>query len=154
MQRAVVAAIAVVAVGVAAGAMALAIAGRGPAPTEDRAYPITEPYAHPAVDFAGDPAANIEALRIPAAVLDGMTTEALAWSVVDFPYFGDFTASSQINGGVDFLRPQCDALDALLERDDAAAAVREVRAALAADDAADDFAELKIMLLDEILAWL
>lgn len=155
MRRAAVVAIsAVVVVGVAAGATALAIAGRAPASTEDDRYPVTEPYTYPDVDFAGDPAANIEMLRIPADELGEMTTEALAWSVVDFPYFGNFLASSQVGGGVDFLRPQCDALDALLERDDAEAAVQAVRAAFAGGEVEDEFGELKVMLLDEILAWL
>ena len=106
------------------------------------------------MDYAGDPATNIELLRIPQDVLDEMTTEALAWSVVGFPYFGNFAASSQLGGGVDFLRPQCDALDALLERDDAAEAVQRVRAAFEDGAVTDEFPLMKLELLNQILAWL
>ena len=111
-------------------------------------------YDYPAVDFAGDPQANLELLRVPDDVLDEMSTQALVWSVLDFPYVGNAFASSQANGEVAFLAGQCDALAALLGRDDAAAAVDAVRAEYVegGDAGADELGELKTTLLDLIAA--
>lgn len=167
MRRpAVIAISAAVVVAVAAGATALALAGRDPAPADDGdaitepqpdstqpdEYAITEPYNYPDVDFhAEDTTSNIEMLRIPQETLDAMSTEALVWSVLDFPYFADFLASSEVGGGVAFLRVQSDALDALLEREDARPIVRQVREEFGDGEAEDEFAALKAMLLEEIL---
>lgn len=111
-------------------------------------------YDYPAVDLSADPAANIERLRVPADVLDAMSTEALVWSVLDFPYVGNALASSQSGGEVAFLAGQCDALAALLRRDDAADAVAAVRADYVdgADVDAGRFGELRTRLLDLVAA--
>ncbi len=113
-----------------------------------------EAYDYPAVDLADDPAANLERLRVPDGVLDAMSTEALVWSVLDFPYVGDAFASSQTDGEVAFLAERCDALAALLQRDDAAAAVDAVRAEYVdgGDADAGRFGELRTRLLDLIAA--
>lgn len=113
-----------------------------------------EAYDYPAVDVSDDPAANLELLRVPDDVLDDLSTEALVWSVLDFPYVGNAFASSQANGEVAFLAGQCDALAALLARDDAAAAVDAVRAEYVEGGGADadEFGELKVRLLDLVAA--
>lgn len=113
-----------------------------------------EAYDYPAVDVSDDPAANLELLRVPDDVLDDLSTEALVWSVLDFPYVGNAFASSQANGEVAFLAGQCDALAALLGRDDAAAAVDAVRAEYVEGGSADadEFGELKVRLLDLVAA--
>lgn len=109
-------------------------------------------YDYPAVDLAGDPAANIEQLRIPADALEGMSTAALVWSVLDFPYVGNAFASSQANGEVAFLATQCDALAALLGRGDAASAVDAVREAYADAGSAEQLDPLKARVLDLVAA--
>lgn len=113
-----------------------------------------EAYDYPAVDVSDDPAANLELLRVPDDVLDDLSSEALVWSVLDFPYVGNAFASSQANGEVAFLAGQCDALAALLGRDDAAAAVDAVRAEYVEGGSADadEFGELKVRLLDLVAA--
>lgn len=113
-----------------------------------------EAYDYPAVDFADDLRVNLERLGIPDEVLDAMSTEALVWSVLDFPYVGNAFASNQANGEVAFLATQCDALRALLGRADAAAAVDAVRSEYAEGGSADDdeSGELKLRLLDLVAA--
>ena len=87
-------------------------------------------------------------------MLDELSTEALVWSVLDFPYVGNAFASSQANGEVAFLAGQCDALAALLGRDDAAPAVDAVRTEYVEGGSADadEFGELKARLLDLVAA--
>ena len=110
-------------------------------------------YAYTAVDFGGDPQANIELLRIPEEELADLSTPALVWSVLDFPYVGNAFASSQAGGEVAFLAEQCDALDELLERDDAHEAVLAVREEYSANGAAEDeFSIMKLRLLDLMVA--
>lgn len=111
-------------------------------------------YDYPAVDVADDPAASIELLRIPRDALDDMSTEALVWSVLDFPYVGNAFASNRANGEVAFLAGQCDALEELLGRDDGAGAVDAVRGEFVDSGAAasDRFGELKVRLLDLVAA--
>jgi hypothetical protein len=139
---------------------AVAVAVAAAVATDDAAElggGVEHPYAYPVLtqdDLAGSPAANIERLRIPDDVLDGMSSADLAWAVLDFPYLGNVYASSQIDGGTDFLRDQCDALDALLERDDAVEALQSVRAAFVAADGetTEQWGGLKLDTLDLVIA--
>jgi hypothetical protein len=138
----------------AAGAAVVAVTARDD-PQPDGG--IEHPYAYPELtqdDLAGDVATNIERLQVPDDILDEMSSEALVWTVLDFPYVGNFFASSQVDGGTDFLRGQCNALDALLERDDAEDALRSVRAAFVAADgvATEQWGTLKLEILDQIIA--
>lgn len=140
---------------VAAVAAALACAALAGCTADDAAAEARdEAYDYPAVDFADDPATNLERLRVPDDVLDAMSTEALVWSVLDFPYVGNAFASSQTDGEVAFLAGQCDALAALLRRDDAAEAVAAVRAEYVEGGDADAgrFGELRTRLLDLVAA--
>ena len=111
-------------------------------------------YDYPSIDFADDVRANIELLQVPDDVLDEMSSQALVWSVLDFPYAANAFATSQTDGEVAFLATQSNALEALLGRDDAAAAVEAVRAELVESGAArsDQSGDLKLTLLDLIAA--
>lgn len=110
-----------------------------------------EAYDYPVVDLADDPAANIERLQVPDDVLDELSSEALVWSVLDFPYVGNAFAADQLHGEVAFLAGQCNALDTLLGRDDAAAAVDAVRTAIVDGDAeSEQLGEMELRLLDLI----
>lgn len=111
-------------------------------------------FVYPEVDFGEDPLANIERLQVPDEELAGMSTEALAWTVLDFPYFGNAFASNQSDGQVAFLAGQCNALDALLRRDDAADAVEAVRQEFVDSGAvaAEEFGEMKLEVLELIAA--
>ena len=82
-----------------------------------------------------------------------MTTSALVETVLDFPYFGNFLASNRIDGGVDLLRGQCNALDELLDRDDAEAEIRAVYDRTQDDGwpAGTEHPSLKALLLEALL---
>ena len=111
-------------------------------------------YDYPSVDVADDVRANIAMLQVPEDVLAEMSSLALVWSVLDFPYAANAFATSRLDGEVAFLATQSNALEALLGRDDAAAAVEAVRAEFVESGAAgsDQSGELKLTLLDLIAA--
>lgn len=115
---------------------------------------IDEPYDYPEqTDLQkADPVGAIGRLQVPEDTLAAMTSEALAWTVLDFPYLFHYTASSDRDGGVAFLAEQCNALAALLRRADAAQAVGAVRDDFAVGVTETDGSGLiKLDLLDLIL---
>ncbi|MEO8380072.1 MAG: hypothetical protein ABI779_10455 [Acidobacteriota bacterium] len=95
------------------------------APAERRLARSDEAYAYPIQP--GSPewealdshAAMLRATSVPQARLRGMTTRALAETVLTYPLFGDVFAYNTAQTGFDAVRAQSPAVEALLQRKDA-----------------------------------
>jgi len=63
---------------------------------------------------------RLEACQIPEDVLNSMTTEALALTVVDYPYLSDIFVFNNPQEGLEYIRMNFNGLDTLLKRKDGA----------------------------------
>lgn len=86
-----------------------------------------EPYSYPTLSpdvLEAGPDAALPLLQVPEDTLNTMTTSAVLETVLRFPYLVVYSTSSTIDGGIDALRAQCNALDELLQRSDAGEVIR------------------------------
>ncbi len=121
-----------------------------------KAYTITEAYAYPVTSkdpaWKGyDSAQRHKLCNVPEETLRKMTTEALAETVINYPFFCDIYVYGTVEEGIRAVSHHFKGFEILLQRDDAYECIRRYDESLSDIDTENDFAHIHCTVLLQYL---